>query len=47
MNIDKLQRGQVKLLEQIMRISDDIRELKQLILATQKINYKNYREQLD
>ena len=39
-NIDKLQRGQVKLLEQIMRISEEIKELKQLIFTIQKIDYR-------
>ena len=44
MSIDKLQRGQVKLLEQIMRVSEEIKELKQLIFTIQKIDY---RRQLD
>ena len=44
MSVDKLQRGQVKLLEQIMRLSEEIKELKQLIFAIQKIDY---RRQLD
>ena len=32
MCIDKLQKGQVKLLEQTMRLSEELKELKQLIL---------------
>jgi hypothetical protein len=44
MSTDKLQRGQVKLLEQIMRVSEEIKELKQLIFTIQKIDY---RRQLD
>jgi hypothetical protein len=31
--VTKLQKGQVKLLEQTMRISEEIKELKQLMLS--------------
>ena len=41
MSVDKLQRGQVKLLEQMMRISEEIRELKQLIFLMKKTDDKN------
>ena len=38
--VTKLQKGQVKLLEQTMRISEEIKELKQLMLKLSILMWK-------
>ena len=38
---DKLQMGQLRLLEQMMKMTEEIRELKRLILTMQKTYDKN------
>ena len=40
----KLQRGQGKLLEQVMRLSEEIKELKDMILTKWKVDDERYGE---
>jgi hypothetical protein len=44
MSIDKLQRGQVKLLELLQKQSEEIKELKQLFLNKWKMDDERYGE---
>ena len=39
-----LQRGQVKLLEQVMKLSEDVRDIKEMILIKWKIEDERYGE---
>ena len=40
----KLQRGQGKLLEQVMRLSEEVKELKDMILTKWKVDDERYGE---
>ena len=42
--VTKLQKGQVKLLEQVMQLSEEIKELKEMILLKWKMEDERYGE---
>ena len=44
MSTTKLQRGQVKLLEQVMKLSEEVKELKEMILLKWKMEDERYGE---